>query len=252
MIKACKELNENLGKQFSCDVRGKFIQISTPFTFPDGGSVELFLEDDGSYLSDMGETMRWLYMHSFAPQRTAKQMTLINEICERNNASFSGGVIQVSAKDLSRGVFALSQCCLRVSDIAMSFSGKTVQTMIGDVAKFFTANKVSFEKNPTFTGKYARQVSLDFAIPHSASTQESLVKVLTTTSSAHANRLVNSTLRTWIELEHERERRQFVTVFDDTTGSEWPSGSIDLIRREAKTVMWSKREELLYTLSPAA
>jgi len=50
------------GPLFRCEETGSVLTIATPFTYPDGDEIELYLEKRGGdlILSDMGETLRSL------------------------------------------------------------------------------------------------------------------------------------------------------------------------------------------------
>lgn len=66
------DIRNKLGPLFKCEVKYKELpedgsqaigmRITTPFTYPDGDNIDVFVFDkDGYYLvTDLGETMRWI------------------------------------------------------------------------------------------------------------------------------------------------------------------------------------------------
>ena len=244
----CKTISETLGDSFSCAKFKNMFRVSTPFSYPDGGSIELFVEDDYSSISDLGETMRWLYMQSFSSQRSPAQMKLINGICDSNDVMFEGGAIRSRVSNcINESLINTVQACMRVSDISMSFRGRTIRTAIEDFSKFLDTNSIGYEPNKQFEGLSGRKVYIDFLIPKAD--KNDLVKVLTTASKSQSTRIVNNTLRTWTELKQEKDSHNFVTVFDDTSGDIWSPGDVKIIETESETVRWSNEEDLIHALS---
>jgi hypothetical protein len=56
----CVDLERGLGELFTCAPQGEFQRIRTPYLYPDGDNIDLFLKADGNVVtvSDLGETMR--------------------------------------------------------------------------------------------------------------------------------------------------------------------------------------------------
>jgi len=248
MIKnPCQEIAQGLGQMFVCRPLKRFVRIETPFSLPDGDQIELFLEDDGSYISDMGETLRWLGDNSFSEQRTNKQMSLIDSICKTNRVKFERGSIMSRVDgDLCDVLIRVAQSCMRASDIAMSFKGKTIQTTTNDISDFLTKSKIIHERNVYYEGLSGKRVYLDFQIQAKLFP---LVKVLSTTSKSQATRMVNNTLRTWSELEQHKDILKFISLFDDTMGDMWSSGDIKILEKHADVVFWSDKNSLIDAIS---
>lgn len=246
MIDPCETLRHSLGKLFECEPFKNLIRIKTPFEYPDGGSIDLFLENDGSYISDMGETIRWLGDHSFSAQRTQKQISVITRICKNSRVLFERGKIMARVGEsgsLSDSLIKVSQCCMRVSDVSFTFQGKTSQSTTDDVAKYLSDNEIPFERNPSFDGISGRKVILDFKLLVREPTP--LIKVLFTTSKAQKNRIVNTALRNWVELERIKKKHRFIALFDDTVGDVWNAGDSKVLERHSDVFHWSHREELI-------
>ncbi|GBF80953.1 DUF1828 domain-containing protein [Aphanothece sacrum] len=64
-----------IGRQFSCSTIDGFVRIRTPYLYPDGDFIDLYLKqkEEGYILTDLGETIRWLKMQSISQKMSEKQ-----------------------------------------------------------------------------------------------------------------------------------------------------------------------------------
>jgi hypothetical protein len=67
------DIQAGLGSLFCVATHRDLIRIRTPFWYPDGGVVDLFLkEHDGRFtLTDLGEALGWLRAQSLTGKRSA-------------------------------------------------------------------------------------------------------------------------------------------------------------------------------------
>ena len=104
----CETLSKTLGALFSCvDVNG-FTRIRTPFLYPDGDVIDLFVQNlNGAMtITDLGETLRWLRSQSIAPRRTPKQTKLIEDVCLNHGLEFYKGMLLASIITRAGGAIA--------------------------------------------------------------------------------------------------------------------------------------------------
>lgn len=68
MITFCENITKSMGEQFSCSEFNGFIKVKTPYLYPDGDVIDIFVKykDSGFILTDLGETIRWLLTHSIS------------------------------------------------------------------------------------------------------------------------------------------------------------------------------------------
>lgn len=98
---------------------GPYMQMRTPYSYPDGDVIDLFVKADesgvGGTVTDMGETIRWLKGQTLSPRRTPRQTSLIADICATHGVEFSRGILLARYADDS----ALSDVALRVAQAAL-------------------------------------------------------------------------------------------------------------------------------------
>lgn len=118
----CTTIRDNICVLFTCSEVNQYVRIRTPFLFPDGDVIDIFVKqnDELINLTDLGETVRWLKMQSFSERRTPKQRQLIEDICLNHGIEFSNGTLLLRVSDVhdvSSSVLRLAQACIRVADV---------------------------------------------------------------------------------------------------------------------------------------
>lgn len=118
-------LSEGIGPMFQVAPRGELTRVRTPFWYPDGGVVDVFVkEHDGSFtLTDLGESLGWLRMQSLSTRRSPKQQRLVQDICMTQGVELFEGqlTLRVSGPaELPRAIVRLGQAVVRVADLAFT------------------------------------------------------------------------------------------------------------------------------------
>ena len=74
---------------------GQFQRIHTPYLYPDGDNIDLYLKTDGNVITvtDLGETMRWLRSQSLSLRRSPKQNALIADACMTHGVELYKGML---------------------------------------------------------------------------------------------------------------------------------------------------------------
>jgi len=99
--KLFNSLDENFSKNFSICGHREYLKIKTNFTYPDGEYIYVFFqknkikEYEHIYLSDLGETLRWLENNCFFSKLTEEQTHDIENTCFENNIEFYRGMLRI-------------------------------------------------------------------------------------------------------------------------------------------------------------
>jgi hypothetical protein len=103
--------------------------VRTPFLYPDGDGIDLFLEGKAGVvpISDLGETLRWVRDQRVAERRFAAEDKLIEEICRDNGIERSTGVLsqRVATND------GCAQAITRVARTAQAIAGQLAEAGAG-------------------------------------------------------------------------------------------------------------------------
>jgi len=244
----CQRVAEQVGMLFTCSEVNQFIRIRTPFLYPDGDIIDVFLKENGDHiiLTDLGETLRWLRMQTITSRRSQKQNALIADVCMNHNVELFKGMILVRVQQLSDlGVMLMRLCqaLLRVSDIWFTFRNQSFESIIDEVEAYLIEKRVRYDRNVKVLGRSTRSWNVDFHIFQSTTYY---VSVLSTMNSSVANKLTDTILAQWIDLSNLKvaSSTRFISVFDDTTEA-WREHNFRQLEEYSEIVYWSRPERLL-------
>ena len=113
------------------------LRITTIFKYPDGSHIDLFLRDHRDLfkqftLSDLGETTGYLLELNIRPWKTNKRKDIISRICKTLDVKQDGAELKIDFPEyemsevMGDAIVRLSQACIRVSDLALSFTIRSV------------------------------------------------------------------------------------------------------------------------------
>jgi hypothetical protein len=248
MIAPCEIIAESFGSLFHCEQVNEYIRIRTPFMYPDGDSVDLYLRERGAALTltDLGEALQWLWTHQVGERRTKRQDRLVQEVATRAGVELFREMLIVRLQDpqeMAQAITALSQAVMRVADIWFTFRTRSAETVIDDVAEFLAEQKISYEQNARFIGRSGKTWKMDF---HTRSRDRSaLVKILSTGSRAAAKQVADTTVAAWYDLSQlsaDPKGLKFVSLLDDTADV-WSDEDIRRVDDISEIAFWSRPDE---------
>ncbi len=115
-------LAQQLPMQFRiAELSPEVTRVRTPFTFPDGTIIDLYVERflNRYNLTDLGETLDWLSIHSPEDELTpAQQEKLLSIEKSCLQVRFRDGQLKaenIAPKDLTGAVFRLAQAAIEVA-----------------------------------------------------------------------------------------------------------------------------------------
>lgn len=250
----CDVLNARLGELFSCSSMDGHTRIRTPFLYPDGDVIDLFVREgnDVATVSDLGETLRWLKMQSLSPRRSQRQQKLVEDVCLNHGIELYRGMLMARVRagdDLASVVMRVSQAALRVADIWFTMRTRSFESVTEEVEQCLAEKQIPYERGPTLVGRSGRTWRPDFhtRLP----TKSSLVYVLSTGSRGAARGVAEHVLAGWYDLTSLHvgpEALQFVSLFDDTMDV-WSAEDFNLLSDLSTIARWSQPEQFLQSLA---
>lgn len=96
-----KELMKDFCMVEHCDIiKNGWVRFSTPFLYPDGSHIDLFLgqtdsEQKGYILSDQGQTVSYLSDLHINPLKTKKKKEALSDICESLKITHENGELLI-------------------------------------------------------------------------------------------------------------------------------------------------------------
>lgn len=250
-------LSEGIGPMFQVAPRGELTRVRTPFWYPDGGVVDVFVkEHDGSFtLTDLGESLGWLRMQSLATKRSPKQQRLVEDICMTHGVELFKGQLQSRCSDpaeLPAAVVRLGQAVVRVTDLWFTTRTRSVESMSDELADLLQERGVAYERGVKLRGRSGRDWTIDFRTRTPA--RSALVSVLTSGSRAAARRVSEHVVAAWHDLQPLRlgvTQLSFVSLIDDSSDV-WSEEDFKLVESVSEVCRWSQPDELERYLVEAA
>lgn len=250
-------LRANLGELFSAEPKGEFIRARTPFWYPDGDVIDIFVKErNGSFtLTDLGEALGWLRMQSLSDRRSPKQQKLVQDVCQTLGVELFKGQLMLRCPEASRlaeCVVRLGQAIVRVSDIWFTTRTRAVESVSDEVADLLREREIAFDRNVKLAGRSGREWSVDFQTR--TANRSALVFVLASGSRAAARRVSEHVVAGWHDLsglsvgEH---RQRLVSLIDDTADV-WGEEDFRLVESISDVCRWSQPDEFERLLRDAA
>ena len=244
----CDQFQTGLASLFTCETRGDYVRVRTPYLYPDGDVIDLFLkaQDDTITVSDFGETTRWLRMQTTSPRRSPKQNVLIEDVVATHEVEFFRGMLQARCRpddDLSTVSTRVAQAALRVSDLWFTFRTRAVGSFNDEVADFLVQFNLPYERNEKIPGRSGKIWTPDFHVR--APQRSSLVYALSTGNKSSARSLVNHVHTAFYDLSYlntGKEATRFITLFDDTTDV-WGDEDFALAEQLSQVTRWSQTDD---------
>jgi hypothetical protein len=208
-----------------CDiVKDGSIRMSTPFQYPDGSRIDIFviLSNDllptQAILSDKGQTTAYLLDLHVKPWTTKKRKQMVDDICASLGVSHVGGEFLVNSSverssEWPSAMVRLAQACLRVADLAFTQRLRSPDAFQEEFEEFVSSLDRPYEPRVKLIGQFDKEVEIDFSIR--GQTINSLVQTLGTSNQYAAHGLTTEAFRRWYDLQPIHQNSyQFVTIFD--------------------------------------
>ena len=205
-----------------CDVvRNGALRMATPFLYPNGDRIDVFLEEKQGdlftplSLSDYGHTALYLRDAQVQIDVRDKMRDVLDSILTQLNVSYIDGDLSVDIReaeptDLRDAIFRLSQACLRISDFASHARLRTANPFKDDIAEFLKSSGLQAVPDVKVRGRYQNEVKIDFQV--FGRQRSSYLCVLAPTETA-AHTSANEVFRKFYDIHGENDDYQRVAVY---------------------------------------
>jgi hypothetical protein len=207
----------------ACDqVRDGSLRLATPFRYPDGSQIDVFLKASGDLfegfeLSDKGQTTAYLLDLHVKPWTSQKRKQTLADICATLGVEQDGGAFLIKLrkeemKDLPDAMLRLAQVCIRVADLAYTQRLRSPAALTEDFEEFIVTLDRPYQTGVKIPGQYGKEVPFDFLIE--GQRMRSLVQILSTANRFAAHTLSNEAFAHWYDITPSRNEYQCLTVYD--------------------------------------
>lgn len=255
-------IRKEIGALFTCSEHGDYTRICTPYLYPDGDYIDLFLwcNDDTMIVTDLAETTGWLWLQSGSSHRSRKQKRIVEDACITHGVELDRGMIlarQRTGEPIGALVNRVAQAALRISDLRFTFRNRAADESITDriadqLAYRLADSRLQVERGERFEGRSGRRWTVDFHVR--AQRRSSLVYVLSTAKQAKTRQVTEHVCTAWYDLSDltkEPRSLQFVSLFDDTVDV-WTQEDFRMLGELSTVCRWARPEKFMAVLSGKA
>ena len=249
-------LRDSLPGLFECSLAPDgAVRVRTPMLYPDGDLIDAFVvEQGGEYLvTDFGDTLGWLQMHSVSDSLTPNQRGRADDVCQDLGVERDRGQLTLRCRDrteIANAVHRLGQAAVRIADILFTFRPQTVMPadagrVADEVDDWLRSHSLPVERGVRHSGQSGHTWKVDYQVD--AAEWTALVCLLTGGGPVAAWRRTLEVFAGFADLGEPAGQSRLISLFDDVNG-EWQDESVNLVERVSLPVMWSQREELVRVL----
>jgi len=205
-------------------VRDGSIRLATPFQYPNGSQIDLFLKANGNgngsgdvLLSDKGQTMAYLLDLHVKPWTSQKRKQTLADICSTLGVEQDGGAFfirlkQEKIKEVPDAMLRLAQTCIRVADIAYTQRLRAPATLTEDFEEFIVGLDRPYKPGVKIPGQFGTEVEFNFLVE--GQRMRSLVQILSTANQSAAHILSVDAFARWSDIAPVRHQYQCLSVYD--------------------------------------
>lgn len=240
---------------FKTERDNDYITLSTPFEYPDGDTIDVFITKKGNnfILSDMGETIRHLSSYNIGIKNSAKRTSIIEDAIAGTGIVFFKGILSKEIKDVStftQDLLQLTQAIIRISDLVYTIKGRSFASFEEDVSDFLEINRFQYEKGYVVEGFSGRKYEIDFAVKVDQNVK--LIKLVSPSSQSYVISNIEKIITTWFDISQKVENKRLrISLLDDTSFS-FKAEHITLINAISVVCQWSNQDYLKKVLEEAA
>ena len=231
MSDLCAVLRAGLPRLFNCEASGGSTRIRTPFLYPDGGLIDLYIDADGAdIVTDSGETVGWLNGQTAAPALPEWLNEAVKGMVAPLGVDYSEGELSATLDPgLAAAGVRVGMACVRGAEQRHRFRAAAPGRAVEELASILTLGRVEFGPGLKEVGRSGHSYKLPFRTRTPART--SLLGIVARGAGAKSRQSLEHTYTMWSDLSDLRlavRPLALVTVFDDVR-SDWTRADYALL-----------------------
>lgn len=234
---------------WACRVDGDFLRLETPLKFPDGGTVELYVEVRGSTFvaSDFGEAFRFLESAGIDPLRSVTRGRMIDLAAQLGSASIDDGVIEIvstSPEAVMSSLVRLGQVVTRVADLSLYSKGALGNTFSDELEDYLRIRTRGVEIRRLELVEGASETHRVDIVTRSGDRGVSAIEGLSALTASGANSQTAFTIKKFADIQAigPGAPQRFAVL--DNSSDVWTPPLRQQIARFADVIEWEKRDVL--------
>lgn len=241
-------LAEDPLRGWTCRLESDFLRLETPLRYPDGGVIELFVEEQlgGFVVTDFGEAFRFLQTYGIDPLRSSTRKQSIHAAARLAGAVLDGDVLEIRVSDLADIIPAsvrLGQVITRVSDLSSTATGAFGTTLTDALEDFVRAKVIGAEvrRGEVVHGRAAtHRIDLLVRTPRAVSA----IEALSAGSMTGANAQTAYTIQKFVDLSALGPGSPHRYAVLDDSADVWTDSLRRQLANVSDVIDWERRDKL--------
>ncbi|MEJ7811178.1 MAG: DUF1828 domain-containing protein [Gemmatimonadaceae bacterium] len=240
---------------WECGADEGFLRLATPFRYPDGGAIELYIEarSAGFVVTDFGEAFRFLETSGLDPLRSPVRERLIAIATKLGGAHLDDGVLEVSVltpEGLLSAAARLGQVVTRIADLTLLAKGTLVSTFSDLVEEFIVTSTAGLEvrRHAMLPGNAARH---EFDIVVRSIRGVAAIESLSAVTAPGATAQLAFTVQKFADLAAIGSGAPDRYAVLDNTSDVWTDPIRKQLMQFSRVIDWEERDTLASALTRA-
>lgn len=247
-----KQYLDTLSNRFTCEPMDNHLRVITPYLYPNNDLIEVFVQERPSgtvRVTDLGETLRHLHSQGFDAAIRPRRRDMAEIIASTTGVDLILGQLTKTGPvdELGDILFDVIVAARGVSDLIYTSRAYEPATFAEEVGKFLLESGLEYDSPTRLTGQTGRVYTIRFKLYRGPTYLEPLSPRQTSRSGAQ----VNLAFRMWSDCNGDLVKDRKITMLNDVD-IHWRPDDIALLGRVSTVLNWSRRRELLSSLSPSA
>lgn len=237
-------------------LKKKHLAIETGFTYPDGGSIEVYVVNesmlaDANHLTitDFGNTVNWLMNLGIKAWQGPSKRELVKHAVSPYDVEVKGAELRITGLPLANlhdGIIRLAQACLRVADISYTKRFRPATDFQAQVEDMLGEFELPYEAGYEIPLVGDKRVKVDAYVR--GATKESALLLLSTASEVYAHQRAIEVFARWADLIHAKRPEQRIAIWDTSTNA-FSQDDLDRVARSSEVIPVGERDYLKQKLA---
>jgi hypothetical protein len=238
-----------LEAQYSVKAEDDDCILVTPFFNPDNDPIQLKVKvsGDAATISDMGESIGFLYLHGIDLKAASRQRWFFETTLRRLGVKASDSELHSSVPlpDLPDGLLRMTEAIRSTQHIIMTAKSRSSLSFGDDVEEWLSESSIEHRRAAEYAGVSGKRYIVDFQLDFPKREPE-LMYALHSETPGYAGVLANKVIVSFLEIRDAGTKFHSAVLVDDTVDDDVWRSSLPLLHRRVEHIgTWENREGLL-------
>ncbi len=149
-------------------------RIETGFRYPDGSSIDVFIQKDDTLfqnhapvrLTDFGNSLAWLNTLQIRPLKSKKREKLLKSVLDTYDIKIDGSALwcEIPEDQIETGIIRLGQACLRIADLVFTQRIVAQGSFEEEIEEIIAETQLDYQPKAQIIGRHGKTIDVDFKV----------------------------------------------------------------------------------------